>query len=167
MLAYRKILVAVDLSDESSLVLDKALDIAKQSGAELHLVHAMEPVVVGYAVEMMSVDVASINAEAAQHARDALLVLGGKLDIPAQRLHNALGAPAHEIRALAKEIAADLIVMGGHGKHGFGLLLGSTSSGVTHGVSCDLLIVRIPDVEDSKGRDTRKTVGVKPSMHHV
>ncbi|MDY6983434.1 MAG: universal stress protein, partial [Pseudomonadota bacterium] len=83
-------------------------------------------------------------AEASKHARNALLEMGGNLGIPAQRLHHVLGQPAREIRELAKELNADLIVMGGHGKHGLDLLFGSTSSGVTHGVSCDLLIVRIP-----------------------
>jgi universal stress protein A len=144
MSGYRKILVAVDLSDDSPLVLDKALAIAKQSAAELHLVHVMEPIAVGYAVEVTSIDVESLHAEASKHARNALLEMGGNLGIPAYRLHNLLGQPAREIRELAKELDADLVVMGGHGKHGLDLLFGSTSSGVTHGVSCDLLIVRIP-----------------------
>lgn len=145
MSGYKKILVAVDLSDDSPLVVDKALAIGKQSAAELHMVHVIEPIAVGYAVEVTSIDIEGLHAEAAKHARNALLEMGGNLGIPAYRLHNVLGQPAREIRELAKELGADLIVMGGHGKHGLELLFGSTSSGVTHGVSCDLLIVRIPD----------------------
>src|SRR5690606_2756328 len=127
------------------IVLDKALALAKQSAAEIHMMHVMEPIAVGYAVEVTSVDIEGLHAEAAKHARNALLEMGGNLGIPASRLHNVLGQPAREIRELAKELGADLIVMGGHGKHGLDLLFGSTSSGVTHGVGCDLLIVRIPD----------------------
>ena len=144
MSSYRKILVAVDLSDESPFVVDKALAIGKQGAAEIHMVHVMEPIAVGYAVEVTSVDIEGLHAEASKHARNALCEMGGNLGIPAHRLHNVLGQPAREIRELAKELNADLIVMGGHGKHGWDLLFGSTSSGVTHGVSCDLLIVRIP-----------------------
>lgn len=140
---YKKILIAVDLSDDSPYVVDKALAIAK-AGAELHMVHVMEPIAVGYAVEVTSIDVEGLHAEASKHARNALLEMGGNLGIPPHRLHHVLGQPAREIRELAKELDADLIVMGGHGKHGLDLLFGSTSSGVTHGVSCDLLIVRIP-----------------------
>jgi len=33
--------------------------------------------------------------------------------------------------------------MGTHGRHGLGLLLGSTASGVLHGVDCDVLAVRV------------------------
>ena len=144
MSGYSKILVAVDLSEDSPIVVDNALAIARQSAAELHMVQVMEPIAVGYAVEVTSVDIEGLHAEASKHARNALLELGGNLGIPAHRLHNVLGQPAREIRELAKELDAGLIVMGGHGKHGWDLIFGSTSSGVTHGVSCDLLIVRIP-----------------------
>jgi universal stress protein A len=140
---YKKILIAVDLSDDSPYVVDKALALAG-AGTELHMVHVMEPIAVGYAVEVTSIDVEGLHAEASKHARNALLEMGGNLGIPAHRLHHVLGQPAREIRELAKELDADLVVMGGHGKHGLDLLFGSTSSGVTHGVTCDLLIVRIP-----------------------
>lgn len=144
MSGYKKILVAVDLSEESAIILDKAREIAKLYAAELSMVHVMEPIAVGYAVEVTSVDIEGLHEEAARHARIALQELGASVDIPAHRLHNLLGQPAREIRALAKDIEADLVVMGGHGKHGWDLLFGSTSSGVTHGVGCDLLIVRMP-----------------------
>lgn len=144
MSAYKNILVAVDLSAESTIILDKARELAAVYQAELSLVNVMEPIAVGYAVEVTSVDIEGLHAEASRHARQAMLEMGGKESIPPHRLHNLLGQPAREIRELAKEINADLIVMGGHGKHGWDLLFGSTSSGVTHGVSCDLLIVRIP-----------------------
>ena len=145
MSGYHKILVAVDLSEESALILDKAREVAQPYDAELSMVHVMEPIAVGYAVEVTSVDIEGLHAEATKHSRIALLELGTSCDIPEHRLHNVLGQPAREIRELAKEIGADLIVMGGHGKHGWELLFGSTSSGVSHGAPCDLLIVRIPD----------------------
>ena len=144
MSGYKTILAAVDFSDDSALVREKALLLATQHAAALHMVHVMEPIIAGYAVEVMSVDVAGLQAEAQKHARKALLELGARVGVPPERLHTVVGQPAREIRERAKAIGADLIVMGGHGKHGFDLLMGSVSSGVTHGVSCDLLIVRLP-----------------------
>lgn len=145
MSGYKKILVAVDLSDETRIVLDKARDLARVYSSELHLMHVMEPVAVGYAVEVTSVDIEGLHAEAANHARNALRELGTGIGLPEKQLHSVLGQPAREIRELGKNLDCDLIVMGGHGKQGWELLFGSTSSGVTHGAACDLLIVRLPD----------------------
>ncbi len=141
---YRKILVAVDLSDESALIIDKARHIAKiNDAAELHLVHVQAPLAVSYALDLPSINLADLQIEMVEEARKRLLELGGTIELPAKQLHNLVGTPAREIRELAKQLEADLIVTGGHGKHGLDLLLGSTSTGVAHGVSCDLLIVKL------------------------
>ncbi len=144
MTGYMNVLVAVDLSPDSAFVLDKARQIAKQYGAELSLMHVMEPIAVGYTLDISGADFETLYAEVMRQSRNSLLELGASVGIAEHRLHNVLGSPAREIRNTAKEIKADLVVVGSHGKHGFELLLGSTSSGVSHGVGCDLLIVRIP-----------------------
>lgn len=140
---YRKILVAVDLSEESTLILDKARHIAKANDAELHMVHVQAPLAVSYALDLPSINLADLQVELVEEARKHLYELGSSVDIPVKQLHNLVGTPAREIRELAKTLGADLIVTGGHGKHGLDLLLGSTSTGVAHGVSCDLLIVKL------------------------
>jgi universal stress protein A len=145
MIMYRNILVAVDLSDESPIVLDKARSIARQYDADLHVVHVIEPIAVGYAIEVSSIDIEGLHQEASRQARESLLQLGGTIDIEESHLHSKLGHPAREIRALAEELSTDLIVIGGHGRHGWELLFGSTSNEVSHGITCDLLTVRIPD----------------------
>ena len=142
---YKKILVAVDLTDDTPIVLDKARALAKQYEAEMHVMHVIEPIAVGYAIEVSSIDIDSLHKEAAKQARTSLLETGGHIGLTDSNLHSKLGSPAKEIRKLAKELEADLIVMGGHGKHGLDLFFGSTSSEVAHGVECDLLIVRMPD----------------------
>jgi universal stress protein A len=40
-------------------------------------------------------------------------------------------------------VHADLIVIGSHGRHGMGLLLGSTANAVLHGSPCNVLAVRL------------------------
>ena len=44
---------------------------------------------------------------------------------------------------MAKDIGADLIVVGSHGRYGLALLMGSTANGVLHGATCDVLAVRV------------------------
>ncbi|MES2604480.1 MAG: universal stress protein [Pseudomonadota bacterium] len=141
---YRKILVAVDLSDDSAVVLDKARHLAIANDAELSMVHVQAPLAVSYALDIPSINLADLHSELTEEAHRRLLALGASVDIPASRLHSLIGNPAKEIRELARTLGVDLIVTGGHGKHGFDLLLGSTSTGVAHGVSCDLLIVKLP-----------------------
>lgn len=140
---YKNILVAVDLSDDSTLVLEKARDIAERHGAELNLVHVIEPIAIGYAVEVSSIDIEGLHAEASRQARTQLLELGRSLGLAENRLHSLLGQPAREIRELAKNLGADLIIMGGHGRRGWELLFGSTATDVSHGVKCDLLVVHL------------------------
>lgn len=142
---YRKILVAVDLTEESSLVIDKARHIAKINDAEISLVHVHMPLAVSYALDIPTINLADVESELMAEARKRLLELGEQADVPAARLHSLIGQPAHEVRHLAKTLGSDLIVTGGHGKHGLELLLGSTSTSVAHGVSCDLLIVKLSD----------------------
>lgn len=145
MALYKNILIAVDLSQDSALIIDKARNLAKQYDAQLSMVHVIEPIAVGYAVEVTSVDIEGLHEEVTNQAKSSLTEMGTNIGIPEARLHTVLGQPAREIRELAKEIKADLIVMGGHGRHGWELMFGSTSSSVTHGAGCDLLIVHIDD----------------------
>ncbi|MDT8398791.1 MAG: universal stress protein [Pseudomonadales bacterium] len=145
MSSYKKILVAVDLSGESELVIARASELGKHYEAQLSLVHVVEPIAVGYAVEVSSVDIEGLHEEAVQQARESLSTMGSHIGVPEDRLHTLLGQPAREIRELAKNIDADLIVMGGHGRHGWQLLFGSTPNSVLHGVECDLLTVHIPE----------------------
>ncbi len=140
---YKNILVAVDLSKDSAKILDKARQLAKANDAKLSLIHVIEPIAVGYAIEVSSIDVDGLHQEAAKQARNSLLEMGANLDIPESRLHTALGQPAREIKELASEIKADLIIMGNHARHGWELIFGSTSTGVSHGVECDLLTVHV------------------------
>jgi universal stress protein A len=143
---YHHILVAVDLSEESSQVLDKAQDAARNNGAKLSLLTIVKPLTQVYGgLDMAPIasGAVSFEEEALRQASAQLKDLGANYDIAVENVHVVLGAPAHEIRECGKQLEADLIVMGTHGRHGLGLLLGSTANGVLHGVDCDVLAVRV------------------------
>lgn len=143
---YKHVLAAVDLSEESSQVLDKARDAAKNNGAKLSLLTVVKPLTQVYGgldMAPVSSGAVSFEEEAMNQAREQLRDLGGRYGIAEKDIHVVLGAPAHEIRECGKQIGADLIVLGTHGRHGLGLLLGSTASGVLHGVDCDVVAVRV------------------------
>lgn len=139
---YTTILAALDLSEEANQVAEKAVRIAAAQGAQLHLVHIIEPLNFAYGGDI-PIDFSSIQEEIQQQAETQLHAQCKKLNVPLERLHITLGRPENEIHALASKLHADLIVVGSHGRHGLALLLGSTANGILHGAKCDVLAVRV------------------------
>jgi universal stress protein A len=146
MATYQKILVAVDLSSESELVLKRALLIAG-SNADLHVVYVQEPmdnVYVGIVPQSAAFSgLGDLEAQLSEELKEKLTVLGEKFSVPSDQLHILHGSPATEIHRFAKENDTQLIVIGTHGQRGLQLLLGSTANSVLHGATCDVLSVRI------------------------
>lgn len=141
---YSKILVAVDLSDDSPSVARRARSLAANNGAELHLIHVIEPLSFAYGGDI-PMDFSGIQDEIYQQASQQLTSFGEGHGVAAERQHIVLGRPEVEIHTKAEEIGADLIVVGSHGRYGLALLMGSTANGVLHGASCDVLAVRVGD----------------------
>ena len=88
----------MNLSQDSAIILDKARSIAKKYEAELSLVHVIEPIAVGYAVEVTSVDIEGLHEEVAQQAKSSLKEMGSIIDVPGSRLHTVIGQPVRGIR---------------------------------------------------------------------
>jgi universal stress protein A len=139
---YNTILVAVDLSEEASEVAARASRIATAQGAQLHVVHVIEPLSFAYGGDI-PIDFSTIQDEIQQQAETQLHNLCKSLNVASDNLHIVLGRPEAEIHALADTLAADLIIVGSHGRHGLALLLGSTANGVLHGAKCDVLAMRV------------------------
>ena len=146
MSTYQKILVAVDLSSESELVLKRAQAIAG-SNADLHVVYVQEPmdnVYVGIVPQSAAFSgLGDLEAQLGEELKTKLIALGEKFEIAADHQHILHGSPAHEIHRFAKDHESQLIVIGTHGQRGLQLLLGSTANSVLHGAVCDVLSVRI------------------------
>lgn len=145
-MAYQTILAAVDLSDESSQVLDRARELADSHNAHLSLITVIKPLSQVYGgLSMAPLAGASVSFEeqALEQAKERLQALGERYGIAASDCHVPLGSPATEIQATARQLDSDLIVIGTHGRKGLERLLGSTANAVLHGVLRDVLAVRI------------------------
>lgn len=141
--SYKNILVAIDLSEDSRKVLQRAKEIAaRNEHAKLSVVHTLEPLGFAYGGDI-PMDLTSIQDQLDAHAHARLKELLTDLEIPAENQYVLVGMPDSETHRLAKEMDIDLIVVGSRGRHGFQLLLGSVSSGVLHGAPCDVLAVRV------------------------
>ncbi len=139
---YTKILVAIDLSEDSSVVVERARAIADLEGAELHLLHVIEPLSFAYGGDI-PMDFSSIQEEIQQQATQQMEKFVERYHIDSVHQHILLGKPEVEIHAKAEELQSQLIVVGSHGRYGLALLRGSTANGVLHGASCDVLAVRV------------------------
>lgn len=142
MAQYRHILVGLDLSDESSQVLDRAISLAQASGAQLSLAHIIEPLTFAYGGDI-PMDLSEVQDQLQKQATEQLSQLSKKVEVPDARQHVVIGQPATEMHRLAKDQQADLIIVGSHGRKGMALLLGSTANGVLHGAETDVLAVRV------------------------
>jgi universal stress protein A len=143
MSTYKKVLVAIDLSNESTRVIARARELVGGDSSRLSLVHVVEPVAAAYPIDAYAMNISRMQEEALAIATERMEEIGKQFDVPAQRQHTVVGSAATEIRALAQEHVVDLIVIGSHGRAGWKLLLGSTANKVLHGAHCDVLTVRV------------------------
>ncbi|MDH3355016.1 MAG: universal stress protein [Chromatiales bacterium] len=144
MAGYKQILVAVDFSEHSERVIEKAVDMAHQQGAAVNVIHVVDyfPMMdsaydgaLAYSVDMTD--------ELVESSRKRLDEFGGRYQLTSEQLSVEVGAVRKEIISAAEKIDADLIVIGSHGWRGIDLLLGSTADGVLHHAGCDVLVVRV------------------------
>jgi universal stress protein A len=145
---YEKILIAIDASDEAEDVLRTATELDPRQLEKFRVITVIPPVLGGIG----GVDGMSFAASWPLHDLEAQLqraITANNRDRIAQfgiapdQAAVAVGRPASEIRAYADKIAADLIVIGSHGRHGIAGILGSTANGVVHGTARDVLVVRV------------------------
>lgn len=146
MYAYKKIMLAVDLTEESNEVAKRAMELVRIYNAELHIVHVIEPLSLAYGGDV-PMDLSSVQEQLQDQAKSHLREFGQRLGIAEDNQHLIFGRPESEIQRTADEHEADLIVVGSHGRHGLALLLGSTANGVLHGAICDVLAVRVGSIE--------------------
>lgn len=150
MSAYKKILVAVDLTEDSQRVCQKAIAVAGDTPCSIYLLNVVEFVYqVSVAYDPMFYpafeDLSVSEDELLKQSRKRMTNLINELDIQANiQLESDVisGIPKTEIIRIAEQQDYSLIVCGSHGRNGFELLLGSTANAILHHAPCDVLAVR-------------------------
>ncbi len=137
---YKRVLFATDFDEVGVLAAHKAKKIADENGADLILVHVVEPIP-AYAYPGFA-GFAEVEMSIREQAEKELKELAEKLKVDEKHCFIEFGSTKNEILRVAEERKIDLIVTGSHGKHGLSLLLGSTANSILHNAQCDVLIVR-------------------------
>ncbi|MEX0943935.1 MAG: universal stress protein [Pseudomonadales bacterium] len=145
MAKYNKILLALDFHGDNSKILERGADMAEANSAELFLIHVNEPLAIAYAADGMSWSdqVVALEASLRKEAQAKMGEIAGKLNVKADNCIIKEGKPSTEIHKAVDDHGIDLIVLGTHGQSGLQLILGSTANSVLHGVTCDVLAVRV------------------------
>ncbi|MBE7385698.1 MAG: universal stress protein [Leptolyngbya sp. SIO1E4] len=155
------ILVAIDQSTVNHRAFETALGMAKDLGAELTLVHALDVfdraspqqprvLVNGYSMDLDRLLRESYERQWAEFVDHYESLLKQKqeearaIDVPAN-YRQPYGRPGAAICQAAKEVHADLIIAGSHGRKGLSeMILGSVSNYIMHHAPCSVMVIH-PD----------------------
>lgn len=171
----KNILAVIDISDESlpaelvlrrklnQIILENASSIALSGKGKLHIMQAWhlfgESALRSGFIRMPEGKVlASLELQKQKHAAKLDKLMGhlvnslGKknFDTINPQMHLVKGAEQNEVPALAKQIEADLVIMGTILRHGvLGYLMGNDAKAILQQLDSSLLVIKQPDFESS------------------
>ena len=140
----KTILVPVDFSDTTPVVIETAKRFAMTFGSRVVLLHVSEPEpdFVGFEPGPLAVRQTVARDLKAEHQK--VEELKASCDLPDVMALHFQGPAIEKILHTASDQKAELIVMGSHG-HGalYELLVGSVTAGVLKGAKCPVLVVPV------------------------
>lgn len=142
--AYKHILVATNLSEDSKRVADRARVIADVSKAKLSMVHVVEFNPMMYSGGEFAVPLnGDIEESLHEHATQALEAEGKRLKIPKEDQYLQSGITVDHLVDTVKKLKIDLLVLGHHEHNWLAQVLGSTSNSILHLMPCDVIAVHL------------------------
>jgi nucleotide-binding universal stress UspA family protein len=144
-LPFNRILCPVDFSDSSLAALDFAFSLAQEGDADLTLLHVFERLAEDEPLTNRLINVPEYRVEFETNLTLRLhaLVPDSVREWCRPVTRVAHGKAYREILGIAAEDAADLIVMGVHGRNALDLMLfGSTTNQVVRRATCPVLTLR-------------------------
>lgn len=145
---YQRILIATDDTECSKKALHHGYNLAKNMESSVALIHVIEPASpTNYGADPLMGQQPIIVPETTEIQEENSKRL---LDEISKEFHDVkevftftrIGTPKQEILTVASEWAADLIIMGTHGRTGFDhFISGSVSESVLRRASCPVLVV--------------------------
>lgn len=138
----RTIVVGLDRSERANDVLAAAVELAKQHNAKIVAVRGVGmPVDFPETIVPMSMtNLADMLLKESQNALNTQVAA-----IPPELLAKAearFGTPWQVVCGIAKEVNAELVVIGTHSRTALDLVLGTTAARITNHAHCSVLIVR-------------------------
>jgi universal stress protein A len=143
---FNRLLLALDLSSHSEDLVERVAEVCREDVDNLHVIHV---------IKQGMHDGALVNAEScddshAQRQKDHThiqvreMLLRHGLRVSSDKIYLLRGEPAYEIKKLAREIGADLVIVGSHNKDDdLFHLPGATTNCVIQGMPSDVMAVKV------------------------
>jgi len=144
-IALHHVLVATDFTEPAGVALRYGRGLARAFSATLHVVHVVDDIAASASVPTPGLDYGRLQEDLEAEGRtalDALLTPEDREVIGARGVLLTSHQPAQAILEYAATSAADLIVIGTHGRSGLAdLLMGSVAQRVVRQAPCPVLAV--------------------------
>ena len=142
-MSYKVIVVGTDGSQRAATAVTEALNLAKDTGAKLHVVHGVHPAVEsGYTESktgQLTIDKARNGVEG---FKAALLSEAERQGVSAEVHNPGTSDPADALIEAAEKYNADVLIVGNKGTSGVKrFVLGSVPNKLVHHAPCSVLIV--------------------------
>jgi universal stress protein A len=141
-MSYQHILVAVDLSDESQILIDKAVALAKPLGAEVSFIH----IDINYAeiyTGLIDINLTAAHNHAMQSSMEQLKQMAETSHYPIKHTLVGSGDLGYELKEAINDRNVDLVICGHH-QDFWSLLLSSTKQ-LINSISTDMLVVQLTE----------------------
>ncbi|HEV2171253.1 MAG TPA: universal stress protein [Candidatus Binatus sp.] len=145
----KKILAPIDFSPHSMEAMRGAIELAKDVGAEVHLVHVVAP-----HTAFIPLPLATNAEQSRELAREAAMLEQAEEELAHIKkdelgdsnkvvTYSVVGHPVEKLLNYAKEQAIDLIVVSTHGRSSIEhMLLGGTTEKLVRSAPCSVLVLR-------------------------
>ena len=138
-----KIVAAVDQSDYSKVVMEKASILSSAFNSDVYILSVVKmPKLAAEENDILMSEIKNEENEIIKHHKMLIqkYFISTNLLVESKVLH---GDPASKICDFAESISADLIIVANTGKSGIKrVFLGSTSEAVSHNAPCSVLVVK-------------------------
>ena len=139
-IVYTSILHPTDLRKNHFDLCKKAVEIASQLNAKLHLLHVIEPPTTYQLAQGLGF--AELAIPVKEDAETVMKYLGEALNIPLEQQHVETGSIKKQVIDMATNLGCDLVIIGSHTPRAVPAFLGSTTYAVVHQAPCDVLTIR-------------------------
>lgn len=149
MAIFNNLLLAIDLSSDSDQLLKRVYKMCLGNMSNVHVVHVLR-----YDAFELSLPIDKLGDDLLDDDQFRLrrqtvfklneILMNNGFSLTHEQIHIRRGEPANEIKQLAHDMEADLVIVGSHCKRGGWMSLpGATTNCVLQGIESDVMAVRV------------------------